>query len=301
MKNPRIFLNGLLNKTSWIFSDKRFLKLKYRLRFGKSLDLKNPKTFSEKIQWLKLYNRKSEYHKMVDKASAKDYVASILGEKYIIPTYGVWESFDEIDFDSLPEKFVLKTTNGGGHNGVVICKEKNNFDKKYARKLLETSARKNIYRTLREWPYKGNKSRFLAERMLEFPGEEDLYDYKFFCFNSKPLYCQVVSGRSTPITCFDMFDRNWNHLPFREPEIFPNAKTMIYPPANIEEMWNLAEMLAQKINSPFVRLDFYNVQGKIYFGEITFFPTSGFGGFSPEEWDLKFGKLIMLPIVGNER
>lgn len=156
LKNPKSIFDGFLNKTAWMFSDSRFLKLKYKLRFGTSLNLDNPQSFSEKIQWLKLYNRKPEYHKMVDKASAKDYdVSSIIGEEYIIPTYGVWNSFDDIDFDFLPENFFLKTTNGGGHNGVVICKGKKNYDKKSARKLLETSARNNIIELLESGLIKG--------------------------------------------------------------------------------------------------------------------------------------------------
>ncbi|MCI2108029.1 MAG: hypothetical protein LKJ95_04895 [Bacteroidales bacterium] len=231
---------------------------------------------------------------MVDKALAKEYVASIIGEKYIIPTFGVWNRFDEIDFDSLPNKFVLKTTNGGGHNGVVFCNGDNNFDKNTARKLLDKSAKNNIYKTLREWPYKGNKSKFIAEKMLEFPVGKDLYDYKFFCFNNIPLYCQVLSGRNQ-VTCSDFFDKEWKRQSFYEPAAFPHAQFDIYPPDNIEQMWDLAGKLASDIDSPFVRIDFYNVQGQIYFGEITFFPTSGFGGFNPEEWDLKFGRMITLP------
>lgn len=293
IRNPKMLLTILVVKLNWMFSDAIYLKIRYFLYFGKRLHLKNPQTFSEKIQWLKLYNRKPEYTVMVDKYAVKDYVKSIIGEKYIIPTLGVWNCFDEIDFDKLPEKFVLKTTNGGGGEGVVICKDKRNLDRNTAKRKIENSIKHNIYTTLKEWPYKDVHPQILAEELLEFPNDTDLYDYKFFCFNGEPKYCQVISGRNRGMA-IDFFDNDWKHQPFHEPKFFPFAKEEPTKPIGFEQMQILARKLAQNI--PFVRIDFYDIGGTIYFGEITFFPTSGFGGFLPQKWDLEFGKLLLLPI-----
>lgn len=296
IQSPYLLAIALLKKSWWLFSDKHFLQLRYYLEMHKRLRLNNPQTFSEKIQWLKLYNRKPEYTTLVDKYAVKDYVRSIIGEEYIIPTLGVWDNFDEIDFDTLPEEFVLKTTGGGGSTGVIICKSKNKLDKNAAKIKLEYSAKHNIYTILKEWPYKNVQPRILAETLLEFPDNADLYDYKFFCFNGEPEYCQVISGRNQ-VMSIDFFDKDWKHQPFHEPKEFPFAETEPIKPIGYELMLNLARQLSKDI--PFVRIDFYNINGQIYFGEITFFPTSGFGGFSPNEWDLKLGNLIPLPSLSR--
>ena len=289
IRNPKKLLSAMVVKLNWLFPDALYLKIRYYLYFGKRLNLKAPKTFSEKIQWLKLYNRKPEYTMMVDKYAVKKYVKSIIGEKYIIPTLGVWNSFDDIDFDSLPDKFVLKTTNGGGSTGVLLCKNKRSFNKGKARQILELSLKRNIYDTFREWPYKNVHPQILAEELLEFPDNTDLYDYKFFCFNGEPQYCQVISGRND-VMSIDFFDKSWIHQPFHEPKDYPFAQTEPAKPVRYELMVSLARQLAKDI--PFVRIDFYNLNGNMYFGEITFFPTSGFGGFMPEKWDEKFGEMI---------
>lgn len=292
IRNPKAILSSLTVKFYWLFSDAAYLKIRYYLYFGKRLDLKNPQTFSEKLQWLKLYNRRPEYTTMVDKYAVKDYVKSIIGEEYIIPTLGVWDRPEDIDFDSLPDKFVLKTTHGGGGGGVVICKNKAKLEKQETFSKLNQSLKSDIYKKLKEWPYKNVQSRIIVEKLLEFPSGVDLFDYKFFCFNGEPEYCQVISGRNQ-VMSIDFFDKNWIHQSFHEPKIFPFAKVKPVKPIGYELMLDFARKLSKGI--PFVRIDLYNIKGKIYFGEITFYPTSGFGGFSPEEWDLKFGKLIKLP------
>lgn len=274
------------------FSDTLYLKLLYNLNFNKQLNLKNPQTFSEKIQWLKLYNRKQEYTQLVDKAEVKQYVKKIIGEEYVIPTYHIWNALDEIDVNSLPDKFVLKTTGGGGSTGVVICNDKSKFDYDAVKRKLKKSSERNIYKNFREWPYKNVRPRFIAEQLLEMPDGSDLMDYKFFCFNGEPKYCQVISGRND-VMSIDFFDMEWVHQPFHEPRNYPFAEVRPLKPINFDLMKDLSRKLADNI--PFVRIDFYNISGKIYFSEITFFPTSGLGGFSPEEWDLKFGRMINLP------
>lgn len=288
----QLYLIILEHYFQWL-PDRLFVRLLYRFTTGKCLHLKNPQSFSEKLQWLKLYVRNPKFTIMVDKYAVKDYVASILGQEYIIPTLGVWDSFEEIDWNSLPKSFVLKTTHGGGGMGVIICKDKATFDKESASKKLNYSLKTDGYTDYREWPYKNVKRRILAEQYIEPTLESgDLPDYKFFCFNGEPKYCQMISGRGVKM-CIDFFDREWNHQPFHEPKNFPFADVIPQKPQNYDEMWHTASRLAQGM--PFVRIDFYNVNGRILFGEITFFPTSGMGGFSPEKYDYMLGQMIKLP------
>lgn len=287
-------LTRIVFRIRFIIPDKQYLQIIYRLKMGKRLNLKNPQCFSEKIQWLKLYNRKSEYTQMVDKLAAKKYVSNIIGNEYIIPTIDIWEKVEEIDWEKLPDQFVLKTTHGGGSEGVIICKDKKNFNKSIAIQKLKCALKDDIYITFREWPYKNVKKRIFAEEFVECnPNSEDsdLKDYKFFCFNGVPKFCQVIGGRGNKMT-IDFFDMNWNHQTFHEPKDFPFAEREPTRPACFCKMKELASSLSQ--NSPFIRVDFYEVNKTIKFGELTFFPTSGFGGFSPEIWDKKFGDLICL-------
>lgn len=290
LSHPRtVFVVILEHFFKWL-PDKLYVKLLYRLRMGRRLDLKNPQTFSEKLQWLKLYDREPEYTQMVDKYAVKDYVAKIIGEDYIIPTLGVWDKPEDIEWNSLPDKFVLKTTHGGGSAGVVICKDKSTFDRQRAVSKLKESLKQDIYRTLKEWPYKNVPKRIIAEKYIEpHPEMNDLPDYKFFCFNGVPKYCQVISGRETK-KCIDFFDRDWKHQPFHEPKHYPFAEVVPTKPKYYDKMWQAATQLADK--KAFSRIDFYEVGDEVYFGEITFFPTSGMGGFSPEKWDYEFGKWI---------
>ena len=278
-----------------LLPDRIYLKLLFRHKMGYCLNLRNPQTFSEKLQWLKLYNHNPEYTKMVDKLAVKDYVSKIIGEEYIIPTLGVWDKPEDIDYDKMPNKFVLKTTHGGGNSGVIICRDKASFNRVQAIDKLNKSLSSDIYKIFREWPYKHVPKRIIAEKYIDpEPYSKDLLDYKFFCFNGEPKYCQVISGRGTQM-CIDFFDNNWNHQPFHEPKNFLYATVELEKPENYDKMWQLASMLSK--DKPFSRIDFYDVNGKIYFGEITFFPTSGMGGFNPNEWDRVFGDLIILPKI----
>ena len=278
-----------------VFSDETYLRVRFRLLMGKWPNLKDPKTFSEKIQWLKLHDRNPEYTKMVDKFTVKEYVAGIIGSKYVIPTLGVWDSPNDIEWDTLPDKFVLKTTHGGGSNGVVLCTDKSKFDIKKAKAKLKKNLRTYGYRIDLEWPYKNVKHRIIAEKYIEPSlGNNDLPDYKFFCFNGEPRYCQVISGRGTKM-CIDFFDYDWNHQLFHEPHNYPFSDVMPTKPVHFDHMWDMARQLAQ--NKAFSRIDFYETGTNVYFGEITFYPTSGVGGFSPEEFDLVFGQMINLNVV----
>lgn len=275
--------------------DSMYLKLRYRSRIKKRLNLKNPKTFNEKIQWLKLHDRNPEYIKLVDKYAVKEYVASIIGEQYIIPTLGVWDTFGEIDFDTLPNKFVLKCTHDSG--GVVICEDKSTFDVDNAREKLEKSLKKNYYKLGREWPYKGVKPCIIAEKYLDINEDEcssnikDITDYKLMCFNGKVRCTFTCTERHESSGLkVTFFDNDWNKMPFERH--YPSSDKLIKPPKQFKEMIKLAEKLSEKI--PFVRIDFYEHGNKIYFGEMTFYPGSGMEEFTPEEWDYKLGEMIQL-------
>lgn len=295
IKDPRTIGRSLLYNFGAKLPDSLYLRLMFYFQTGKKLHLEHPKTFSEKMQWLKLNNRKPEYSMLVDKYAVKEYVAQKIGNQYIIPTLGIWNSPEEIAWDKLPDQFVLKTTNGGGSKGVIICKDKNSFNRELAIKSLKSATHRDIYRLWREWPYKNVKTRIIAEKYLE---EENgatggLADYKFFCFGGDPKYCQVISDRGRSMA-IDFFDENWNHQPFHEPRRYPFAAELPKKPACHDEMRALAAVLSEGF--PFIRVDFYELNGTVYFGELTFFPTSGYGGFDPAEWDGTFGKLIDLNI-----
>lgn len=287
--NPRLILIHFVQKFGFWLPDKLYLQLLFYGYMGKRLNLKNPQTFSEKLQWLKLYDRRPDYTTMVDKYAVKKYVADIIGEEYIIPTLGVWDNFDDIDFDSLPNQFVLKTTHGGGNTGVVICKDKSTFNIEAARTKMNRSFKQNIYRSFREWPYKNVPKRIIAEKYVT-DSKGELNDYKFFCFNGEPKVMLMATERKTGVK-FDYFDTDFNHLPFEQGG--PNSNKKLERPACMDKMIELSRMLAQNIAH--VRVDLYDVDGKIYFGELTFFDSSGLAEFYPEEWNYKFGSLLCLP------
>lgn len=290
--NPKVLANAFLSKYCHWMPDRLFLKIKFRLNLGKWINLKNPKTFSEKLQWLKLFNRRPEYTMMVDKVKAKEYAATILGEKYIIPTLGVWDDPNKIDFDVLPDRFVLKCNHNSG-TGMYICKDKNRMNVEKVIAELRKGLKENYYLKNREWPYKDVPRRILAEQYIDpRPDTNDLPDYKFFCFDGKPKYCQVISGRAKKM-CVDFFDMDWNHQPFHEPHFYPFADKEPKRPENFETMAKAASRLSKGM--PFSRIDFYDTGDHVYFGEITFFPTSGMGGFDPEEYDAIMGQMIILP------
>lgn len=271
-------------------ADALYLKLLYKNRMKKKLDLTNPKTYNEKLQWLKLYNRKPEYTVMVDKYAVKGYVEKIIGKEYIIPTLGVWEHFDDVDFDKLPDQFVLKCTHDSG--GLVICKDKESLNKEKAKKQIEHCLKRRYFLNTREWPYKDVKPQIIAEKYMVDESGYELKDYKFFTFDGKVKAMFIATDRgSESETCFDFYDCNFEYLPFKNGH--PNAKKKIIKPENFDKMIELAEKLGKDI--PHARIDFYNINGKIYFGEITFFHWSGLKPFEPEEWDYKFGSWIQLP------
>lgn len=290
--NPRSFMLAVLTHfLNWL-PDSLYLRMLFRLRTGKRLNLKDPRTFNEKLQWLKLHDRCPEYTDMVDKIEAKHVAAARIGKEYIIPTLGVWDSFDEIDFENLPDRFMLKTNHGGAGTGVLFCMDKKTFDKAKAKEILEKSLRSDIYRNLREWPYKNVKKRILAETMLEPDEGEEIQDFKFFCFNGEPKVMLVSHGRFTEEgVCFDYYDMNFNKLPFEQGG--PNSNITMEKPKGFEKMKELAAKLSAGI--PHARIDLYNLNGKIYFGEFTFFDSSGMAQFKPEEWDRIFGDWIELP------
>lgn len=295
------FMASIISNFFRWLPDATYLKLLYRFKMGHRLDLKNPQTFTEKLQWLKLYNRKLEYTKMVDKYAVKEYVAKIIGEEYIIPTLGVWDKPEDIDWGSLPNQFVLKTTHGGGGGGVVICKDKTTFDKTTAIAKLKESMASDIYSGLREWPYKNVPKRIIAEKFMapeKSPAPKDLPDYKFFCFNGEPKYCQVIRDRHTKET-IDFYDMDWNHMPFvgLNP-VARNGLTPVARPGNLDEMKEICRKLAD--SKSFVRVDLYVIDDKTYFGELTLYPASGMGVFTPSEWNDKLGDWLTLPIATGE-
>lgn len=277
-------------KRLWVNPVKYLPKI-FKRRVGYDLNLENPLTFNEKLQWLKLYNHDPLYTILVDKFAVKDYVKKIIGEKYIIPTLGVWESFDDIDFSKLPNQFVLKCTHDSG--GLVICKDKASLDIKAAKKKIQKSLRFNYYYMGFEWPYKNVRPRIIAEKYMEDSETQELRDYKFFVFQEQVKALFIVTNRNSKEKKigFDFFDENFHHLPFTRGH--DNAIEMPHKPATFEKMKFLAKKLSKDI--PFVRVDFYDVNGQIYFGEMTFFPGGGWEPFIPQEWDYKFGSWLNLP------
>lgn len=283
--------NSFLKK----MSDEKFLKMIFKNAMGYPLNLDNPQTYNEKLQWLKINDRKPIYTTMVDKHEVKKYIADLIGEEYVIPTVGVWERFEDIDFDALPEQFVLKCTHDSG--GLVICRDKSKLDKKAAEKKIKRCLKRNYYWSNREWPYKDVKPRIIAEPYMEDSVTHDLRDYKFFSFDgeTKALFIATERASDSEETKFDFFDMEYNHLPFTNGH--PNAKVLPKKPQNFDLMHELADKLSKGI--PQVRIDFYEVDGRVYFGEMTFFHWSGLKPFKPNEWDRKFGEWIRLPDKEN--
>jgi len=283
-------IKSLFRGVSHLLPDKVYIKLKYRSRLKKKLNLKNPQTFNEKLQWLKLYDRNPEYIKLVDKYEVKKYIEEKLGKEYIIPTLGVWDKFEDIDFDKLPNQFVLKCTHDSG--GLVICDDKSKLDLDEAKKKINQSLKTNYFWLGREWPYKSVKPRIIAEKFMVDESGYELKDYKFFCFNGEPKIIQVDFDRYTEHKK-NLYTTDWKLCEFSfnypaHPEI------EIKKPEKLEKMIELAKVLAE--GKPYVRIDFYSISGEIFFGEITFFPASGMGRFEPDKYDYELGQMIKLPI-----
>lgn len=282
-------INKLINLGVFNFlNDKLFLKFKFRVCMQKRLNLLSPLTFNEKLQWLKLYDRNPEYTCMVDKYEVRKYIAEKIGETHLIPLLGVWDSVDDIDFETLPDEFVLKCTHDSG--GIVICKDKSMLDIEAAKKKLKKRQKSSFYYRTREWPYKNVKPRIIAEKYMVDESGVELKDYKLFCFNGEPKFLFVATDRQKNETKFDFFDLDFNHLPVINGH--PNSENKIDKPEGLDKMIELSRILSKGI--PHVRVDFYDINGRVYFGELTFFHYSGFVPFEPEEWDLKFGSFIDL-------
>lgn len=294
LKRPSYLIDYLLKKLSrFIRNDKLYLSLRWATINHRFINWRNPITFTEKLQWMKVYYRKPELSLMVDKIEAKKYVAGIIGNKYIIPTIAEWENVDDINFCELPEKFVLKCNHNSG-TGMCICTDKSKLNYTSVINGLKKGLASDYYTVTREWPYKNVKRRVFAEQFMEQDDSNDLIDYKWFCFNGEPTYCQVIKDRSTKET-IDFFDKNWNHQAF----IGLNSQAVyatICPsrPKNLQLMIEIATRLSRGL--PFSRIDLYEIKDSVYFGEITFFPMSGFGSFNPKEVDVFLGGLINLPM-----
>lgn len=289
-KDYRFIINASLGFYNHM-DDEKYLKRKFKAVTGKVLDLDNPKTFSEKLQWLKLYNRNPKYTILVDKYRVREYIAQTLGEEYLIPLLGVWDKPEDIDFDKLPDQFVLKCNHNSGL-GMCICKDKSKIDQLKVIKELRKGIRENFYLKHREWPYKDVPRKIIAEQFMTEDSGAELMDYKIHCFNGKPEFILVCSDRfSSSGLKEDFYDTNWNLLDIKRPT-HPNSENGIQKPELLNEMLRLAGILAKDL--PFSRIDFYVINSKIYFGEITFFPTSGFEAFEPESADEWIGQLLDL-------
>lgn len=279
----------LCKQFNCILDDAEYIRKKFEYRMGYSFNMDSPKTFNEKIQWLKLFDRNPDYVQMVDKYEVKRYVADKIGPEYIIPTLGLYDTFDEIEFEKFPRKFVLKCTHDSG--GIFLCKDKSCFDRDRAKFFLENRLKRNYYWACREWPYKDVKPRIIAEEYMCDDLNDELIDYKFMCFNGEPKMIFTCSerfeGGGLKVTFFDLA---WNKMDFERH--YPSSYKKIEKPQNLELMIKLAKRLSNGIL--FVRVDFYEIRGQVYFGEMTFFPGSGMEEFSPIEWDYTLGEWIRL-------
>jgi hypothetical protein len=272
--------------------DEVYLKKKYKQVFNKKLNLKNPQTFNEKIQWLKLYDRNPAYHKMIDKYEAKEFVANIIGNEFIVETYGVWSRFDDINFDTLPNQFVLKCTHDAA--STIICNDKKSFDFESAKEKLTKALKINYYRyENKQWAYKNITPRIIAEKLIKNNSDaKPIEDYKFMVFNQRVKCTFVCSGRKSKEGLkVTFFDNDWVKLPF---ERYYKSKDGIPKPKYFEKMKLLAEKISKEVGNQFIRVDFYEIDDKIYFGEITFYPGGGIEDFTPEKWDYELGSWIDL-------
>lgn len=281
-----------------VVPDRLYLKALYRCLKGQKLDLHDPKTFCEKMQWLKLYNRRPEYTQLVDKYLVKDQIANTLGKEYLFPLLGKWESFDDIDFSALPDQFVLKCNHDSGSTRIIDKSSLSNEKKEELRKFYTEQLKKDFYKIGREYPYKGIKRCIIAEKYMLDNRQPNMgiNDYKFFCFNGKPKLILVATDRYTDCR-FDFFDKDFNHLPFEITH--SNSDREIKKPLLFSEMMEIAEKLSAGM--PFVRIDLYEINGRIYFGEYTFFPGDGVFVCKPEEWDRKLGDWLVLPEKYRQR
>lgn len=286
-KKNQVFVSKLLAKSSKLFSDKVYIKIKYRLLFGKGINLETPLTFNEKLNWLKLNDHNPLYKRLADKYEVKEYVSNIIGKEYVVPTYGIWDSFEDINFETLPNQFVLKATHNSG--GVTVCKDKKSINIRDVEKLFRKVMSDDYFWGNREWVYKDLKPRIIADLLLDDHSGKELRDYKFLCFNGVPqfMYCTNKSS--------DIFE-NFYDMDFNPVNInhgFRRNVPEFDKPIEFELMKTLATKLSKGI--PFVRVDFFDVDGNVYFGEFTFYDWAGFRPFDDEKWDYKLGSMLELP------
>lgn len=282
------FISKLQQKK--IISKKTFIRLQYFVILKKILHLKNPVTLNEKVQWLKLYDRQKIYTTLADKYEVKNFVTKKIGQKFVVPTIGVYDSFDEINFNELPSRFVLKCTHDSG--SIVICKDKKFFDIKDARSKLTKSLNLNHYNRYLEWAYKNIKPRIICEEFIESHDERGISEYKFMCYNGKALYFSLEEFRESHGGLrIDYFDINWNKFSLKKPYL--NLGYEAKKPMNFNQMIEIAESLSKDI--PYVRVDMNVVEEKIYFSEMTLYPGGGYSIFIPSEYDEYFGRPLVLP------
>lgn len=288
VNDPLLILFHIVESLRYVIPDKLYLHLRFFSIMRKFINFKNPITYSEKLQWIKLYDRNPQYTVLVDKYKSKEYVKNIIGDGHCIPFLGIYESFDEIDFNLLPNQFVIKCS----HNcGVVICKNKSIFDIKSAKKIIDKTMANNYFYYSREWPYKNVPRKVIVEKYMVDESGVELKDYKFFCFNGEPKFFFIATDRDVD-TKFDFFDMDFNHLDIIQGH--PNATKPIVKPANFDEMIRIARILSKGLRH--VRIDLYNVNGNIFFGEYTFFHFGGMVPFVPEKWDKTIGEYLDLKI-----
>ena len=291
LMNPRLLISFIASKNllNWM-PHKQYLKLLYFAKMKKSLNIDNPKTYNEKLQWLKLYDRNPEYTQMVDKYEVRKYISETIGEEYLIPLLGVYNTYDDIKFDQLPNQFVLKPNHTSGN--VFICKDKSKIDYMSLKKEVDMWLKREYFWIHREWPYKNVESRIICEKYMVDESGTELKDYKFMCFNGKVKCSFVCLNRYLPTGLnVDFYDMDWNPMPFERH--YPRSGTIIPKPKTFDKMVRFAEKLSKDI--PFVRVDFYEINGQLYFGELTFSPGSGYEEFTPESYDYLLGSWLGLP------
>ena len=272
--------------------DERYLKLAFKAKMGYPLDLDRPRTFNQKLQWLKLYDRKPLYTQLVDKYAVRQYIAEKIGEEHLIPLVGgPWNSAGEIDFDALPEQFVLKCNHDSG--GLVVCRDKSSLDRETVKQKLDQHLKANYYMSSREWPYKDVKPCIIAEKYMVDESGVELKDYKWYCFNGTPRFLLITTDRAEADvpTKYTYFDMDYHVLPFYNSG--PHADKPIPKPETFDQMKRLAEILSAEMAH--LRVDLYDINGKVYFGELTFYDSSGLAKFDPPEWDETIGSWLKLP------
>lgn len=282
---------ALIKSFPSVMDDETYLKIRFKYRMGYDLNLNNPRSFNEKLNWLKIHDRKSIYTIMVDKLAVKNYVSQRIGFNHVASLFGVWERYEDIDFRSLPNQFVLKCSHNCGD--IVICKNKAEYDYDFAKRQFDKALKRNAFWSDREWPYKDVRPLIIAEKYIE-SNTAVLVVYKFFCFNGEPFIVQVVNNDKTPNETINYYDLNWHMLEVRQN--YPNSKEHVAKPKKLSEMIEMCRLLSCGL--PFVRVDLYlDKNDWIYFSEYTFYSDSGSEKFYPNKWDLILGDMLDINMV----